>query len=220
MRFRQGAQAADCAHRHAEAHVVGAVHDRAVHRAIAARPTVLCRRNHGRVPPAPHPSCRPPHVPLFPGAVQTNIASGHGTAVSSSWVLLGCSSDLSLSLVLHRLSPCRSHRAQPMPSHLCRYTHAALGGCSVHVSCVRSRDHTTTGERGLCGVACTLTEPPRPGSGRPRCCVTLHAALVARRTLSDQRVLLPACGLFGSFNQLMDYCPIVKASRSIIGRHQ
>ncbi len=126
---------------------------------------------------APHPAGRPPHVPLFPGAVRTNIASGHGTAVSSSWVLLGCSSDLSLSLVLHRLSPCRSHRAQPMPSHLCRYTHAALGGCSVRVSCVRSRDHTTTGERGLCGAACTLTEPPRPGSGRPRCCVTLHAAL-------------------------------------------
>ena len=153
-----------------------------------------------------------PHTSLsFPAPSKRTIASGHGTAVSSSWVLLGCSSDLSLSLVLHRLSPCRSHRAQPMPSHLCRYTHAALGGCSVHVSCVRSRDHTTTGERGLCGVACTLTEPPRPGSGRPRCCVTLHAALVARRTLSDQRVLLPACGLFGSFNQLMDYCPIVKA---------
>ena len=43
--------------------------------------------------------------------------------------------------------------------------------------------------------------------------LSCHAArcIVARRTLSDQRLLLPACGLFGSFNQLMDYCPIVKA---------
>ena len=88
MRFIE-AQVADCAHRHAEAHVVGAVHDRAVHRAVAAWATVLCRRNHGRVPrpilPAPADS---PHTsPFFPGAVQTTIAPGHGTAVASLWVL-------------------------------------------------------------------------------------------------------------------------------------